>query len=288
MLFVIRLDQDLIEIANVSITGHNQVFNAVAFSANGFLLGGIEAFGSGDHISHASFIKEYNLDGTTINTGEDIALTEITKNGDIRLHYANNEYYIVTIPSIYLTIENHGQSVVNEADVNLHFPTFNAWDGNCYIYQNHLKHFTDLNIQPGSSVQVYWGHQQVFFEDEPNLDEVELCFWTANPNNHLETNNDNDVSCTSFPLVSAVRYAKSGSVALNFNPSSQTLSINLDESYGQTKLNANVFNAAGQRMLALNLSGLQSNVDVASLPPGTYLLQIEATQQVAWGKFVKY
>jgi hypothetical protein len=283
---VVRLDFDLNELDITLLSGHNQTFSAVSFSENGLMMGGSERYGNNGHENTAAFIKEYGLDGNTSNSNEDVALIDVAPNGIMEVDALWGSLFAATLSPISITIENNGTTAIEWLNLNLGFPDFNVWLWECKEVQVFSKSFENLNLQPGASVQLDWGSQLVYFGEDPSGMQLELCFWTSLPNHHLETNNDNDVSCTEVlvaahePLPISYHHA--------FNATADELYIDLPTELDYSAAKANIFNAAGQLVHAEGITEMRQTLLLHDLTDGVYFLQVLSGERVGWGKFAKY
>lgn len=279
---VIRLDPLLEQIAITPLNGHNQTFTAVSYSNNGFMLGGGEQYGNNDHKSTASFIKSFAHDGTTINTARDLALTQISTNGQINIE-DQIWIYAVTIPSFSITVQNNGNTNIHRLNLNLDLPV--AVLSECYENQSISKPYENLNLEPGGSIVINWGEQVVYFNDDPSDLTLEFCAWPSLPNNHLETNNDNDVACTTALLLADHEPAF---VDFNnaFNAATDILYLEFNSPIKSAT--ANIYNSMGQLMQTAQINELSGQLDMSGLPDGAYFINIQAGNQLGWGRFTKY
>ncbi|MBK8562444.1 MAG: hypothetical protein IPN76_03620 [Saprospiraceae bacterium] len=207
---VVRLDFGLTPIGTMSLSDHNQTFTSVAFADDGFIVGGGEQYGNNGHENQSAFIKDFRNDGSTAQTNADVALVQVSQSSPIQVQNFN-WYYKATVPNISVTVKNNGPSVINSLTVNFSFPYDNIFIWECALVQSFSKSFENLNLQPNASMQLTWGDQEVWFSSNPTGEQLELCMWTSLPNLHLETNNDNDVSCTEVLVAAPTSHCPSPS-----------------------------------------------------------------------------
>ncbi len=284
---VIRLNLGLNQISTTVLTGHNQNFTSVTFANNGFMLGGGEQYGIDGHQNQSSFIKQVALDGSTANTAQDAALTSvhlvIGQPTEIINWWGN--YYELVVHDVQVTVENTGTTTINRLNVNfLHLTPNFLWD--CAEMQTSSNSFENLNLQPGATKVLDWGDQFMVFSENPSGQQLELCFWTSLPNQNLETNHDNDVSCTEI-LVAA---HEPSPIAFShaFNPVADVLYLEMRTDVNSSVAKANIFNMAGQLVHSEPITEKFQNIELGHLADGAYFLQVVFGQRVGWGKFAKY
>jgi hypothetical protein len=282
---IVQFDLDLIPLDTLPLTGHNQIFHALAISNGGYTLAGSELYGSNiNGGNYSTFIKEFAQDGSTASTAEDIALSLVTQSGPIEvINYF--DIYAITIPNIFVTVLNLGATTVESLNINFRHSDVPGFP--CPIGQSFSKSFDNLNLQPAMSVELAWGELELAsWGDDLSGELLELCFWTSLPNHHLETNNDNDVSCTEVmvtahePLPISFHHA--------FNAVADELYIDLPTDMDYTTVKAHIFNAAGQLMHTKGITDLRETLQLHDLMDGVYFLQIVSGERVGWGKFAKY
>ncbi len=283
---VIRLDLDLNQIGTTVLAGHNQSFTSVAFVNNGFMVGGGEQYGNGNHQNGAAFIKQVALDGSSANTAKDAALTSVQLVGSpTAVINWWGAYYEAIVHGVQVTVENTGPTAINQLAVNFrHNTTVFLWE--CAELQTFTKPFENLNLQPGATMVLDWGDQSLLFNENPAGQPLDLCFWTSLPDHHLETNNDNDVSCTEVLVAAHERFPINFS--LTFNPVTDELHLDLTSFFENDKTKARIFNAAGQMVRSEAITTDRQAFEMNHLPDGAYFLQIVSGQRVGWGKFAKY
>jgi hypothetical protein len=251
------------------------------------VVGGGEQYGNNDHENQAAFIKEFRNGGTTAQTNADVSLTQVSQSGSIQVQYFENWYYRATLPGISVMVKNNGSSVINSLGVNLTFPSDNIFLWECALVQSFSKSFENLNLQPNASMQLTWGDQEVWFSSNPTGEQLELCMWTSLPNLHLETNNDNDVSCTEV-LISSAREPQPLAFRHYFNAESDELVLEIEPGFELEKSATFIFNAAGQLLRKTPIAEQRQVLVLRDLADGAYFLQVVSGERVGWGRFVKY
>ncbi len=279
---IIRLDNNLNQIGQTTLTGHNQVFTTLEMTENGYLVGGSEKYGNDQHGNKSAFIKEFTLDGATAITGKDAALNQVSVTGQITV--LPQWYPTLKMTDILLTVENMGTTTIDGLQANVEFPGV-LW-GECFPPQTFTKRFGNLNLQPGAAATLVWDSLSVLFDSNPTGNQVELCFWTSLPDHQLETNNDNDVSCTEVLVAAHEPFPISFSHAFNAVADVLFLEMLTDVDFDNAK--ANIFNAAGQLVHAENITSSYQTLQLQDLSDGVYFLQIVSGQRVGWGKFAKF
>jgi hypothetical protein len=283
---IVKLDFGLNQISTTPLSGHNQTFTSVAFADGGFVVGGGEQYGSNGHENQSAFIKEFKNDGATSSTNADAALVEVSQIGSIQVEDFN-WIYRATIPNISVTVKNNSPSVINSLNINVSFPIDNVFLSECLYLQAFFKSFDNLNLQPNASMQLTWGDQEVWFSSNPTGEQLELCLWTSLPNHHLETNNDNDVSCTEL-LISSAREPQPLAFRHYFNAESDELVLEIEPGFELEKSAAFIFNAAGQLLRKTPIAEQRQVLELRDLADGAYFLQVVSGERVGWGRFVKY
>ena len=190
---IIRLDFGLQQLGSTPLVGHNQAFTALDFADGGYILAGSERYGGGGDGNDAAFIKQFALDGSTANTAKDVALTTVSQNGSLDVSEVWN-LFTITIPNIGLTVTNNSATVIERLNANFSWSDASGFP--CPFSNTFTKPFDSLNLQPGASTTLDWGELPIRTWEDFSGEQINLCFWTSLPNHRLETNNDNDVSCT--------------------------------------------------------------------------------------------
>lgn len=279
---VARLGFGLNQIGLTPLSGHHQTFAAVAFSDDGYWLAGGEQYGNASHQNHGAFVKSFSLDGTTGSTLKDVELTSVSANDE--LAFQNFGWVnLATIQDISFTIKNNGPTPIQRIEANMVFPIVLGL-GECYVEQTFSKPFENLDLQPGASKVLDWGNQELYLNNLQPGQVLEFCMWTSLPDHHLETNNDNDVSCTEVLVAAHEPFPIAFYHA--FNPVADMLYLEMKSQVDAA--NANIFNAAGQLVYTAPIDGQSQNLDLSGLPDGAYFLQIVSGERVGWGKFAKY
>ncbi len=284
---ILRYDLGLNPIGTVPLTGHNQTFTSLDFDGNGFVVGGGEQYGKDGHVNTSAFIKQFGLDGSTINTNEDISIEDVELSGAVETMFVTPQLYQAALPTASITVKNNGNSVVNTLNLNLGFPDFNVWLWECKEVQVFSRSFENLNLQPGASVQLDWDNQSIYFGDEPIGIELEMCFWASIPNNHLDNNNDNDGICESI-LISSQKEIFPVHFGHYYNTATKELYFELNSAHDAENATANIFNAAGQTVYSQSISEARQTVDMSAFTDGIYFLQIVSGNRVGVAKFAKY
>ncbi|MBI5916259.1 MAG: T9SS type A sorting domain-containing protein [Bacteroidetes bacterium] len=281
---IVRLSHNLTQIGTTQLVGHNQTFYVLEKANEGCMVGGSERYGTTEHGNLSAFIKEFALNGNTANTAKDVALTHASNIGQILVVDYPLAYHVI-LTHVEIELENTGQSPINQVTVNMEFPTIMIpWE--CPIFQTFSKTFNNLNLLPGGSKTVDWEWIEFLVIDEPTPGQTfELCFWTSLPDHHLETNNDNDVSCTEV-LVAAHEPFPIEFEAY-FLPSSDEVYLDLPPDADNENSTLSVFNAAGQ-LLGEEALHRQEILSMGHLPDGLYLFRVAFENRMGWAKVVKY
>ncbi|MBK8562635.1 MAG: hypothetical protein IPN76_04635 [Saprospiraceae bacterium] len=221
-----------------------EYFSALELVEDSMLICGAETFGKyGNKTSHSAFIKKYALDGTSINTGRDAALTNIDINKQPFLVDSDKEIFITDVK---LTIKNDGQEPINEITINTDLSEISYIRCLSPPYQ-YTKSFSNLNLLPGDAVIITLDTLKTWIPSYNFNDSTNICFWVSEPDQLLDGSNDNDISCTSI-------FAPSNPTAPiefhhYFNVKTNELHLELPEDVKNHKTEAFVFDAAGHLML---------------------------------------
>lgn len=278
---IFRFNQYLTFLGFFQLPSQKQQFKTIVYSTNGLMAGGSEQFGNLQNKNQSAFIKEYALDGSTINTSENVALISVNQTSSLTVA-STFGLFTITIPDIDMVVKNLGTTAVESVTVNFMWPDAGGFP--CPFNNTFSKQFDNLALQPGSSATIDWGDLSIRTWTDFSGEQIELCFWTSLPNHHLETNNANDVSCTEVLVAAHEPFPITFYHAFN----AVTDMLYLEMKSQLDAANANVFNAAGQLVYKAPIDWQFQNLDLSGLPDGAYFLQIVSGERVGWGKFAKY
>lgn len=222
--------------------------------------------------------------GQLIHPGTDAALTEIVANTPpvkSPVTGAPGYSWSVSGGTFSVRIQNLGTEVLNSVQVlasgyGKGLPFICIYDA----FVN--RPFTDLNLAPGADTLLYLGEIAAPYVSGADALSWELCFWTAVPNNKMDSNHENDYHCQVFEPTTSTFGPNSPELRIFPNPVQDLLYLELpNERPGPCQ----IFDAAGRLVLTAHAENRDSGfaVVVDQLPAGIYFLQM----QQAWGRFVK-
>lgn len=174
-----------------------------------------------------------------------------------------------------LTIRNNGLDPVYALSV------FSPRSGgaNCgkqFVYEN----YADLDIMPGGEFVLDLGSSN---EYAPPTSSNELCFEILAPNSRLEFNLESNSLCKTFFITGITDYDQQELVVYP-NPVKDLLFIS---SFGQASPGYTITDVSGRVMIQAEYDGSTAGIDVSSLAPGVYILQVVEQNKIRNGKFVK-
>lgn len=181
---------------------------------------------------------------------------------------------------IYANITNNSpNTVLNEARVNLNYQS-------CYIYCpdpfSYTKYFTNLNLQPGATVQVFLDSLNIQLIDTNLV--TTLCFDVSAPNKLMDAAPQNDQFCAT--VTSTVHTLSPPNLIDNIKvyPNPATSSVQIDLPNLEVPAKVWVFNSLGQEQQFLETSNGQFTVERGRLSAGFYLLKIEQDGKLGYAR----
>lgn len=267
-----RLDFELVDL-NQDVQLSDEFFNGLAYTNDGLMLTGNEGRGS--------FIKAYALDGSTANTDEDIAILAVSHG--LSSSFTLDFPAFITIKDIRAIVKNEGSTAIDRLTLNMPKPNYPK--PSCVAEQSVFKEYENLNLQPGESVELVWGDEGVILGWGQQTDSFELCLFVSQPDHHLDTDNSNDVSCTS--VLVADHEPRPIEFQATFLPGTDELYLNLPPGIDPEKTTIAVFNTAAQLVASQKLLG-DEPISLRQLPDGMYLLRASSEGKAGWVKVVKY
>jgi hypothetical protein len=181
---------------------------------------------------------------------------------------------------IYVNITNNSpNTVLNEARVNF------SYQG-CYVYCSYLstntKYYTNLNLQPGATVQVLFDSLNIQMINTNLV--TTLCFDISAPNNLMDAAPQNDQFCTTVtatvPTFSPPNLI--GDINVYPNPATSSVQVNLPNLEAPAKVW--VFNSLGQEQQFLEISSGQFTVERGHLNAGFYILKIAQNGKIGYAR----
>jgi hypothetical protein len=181
---------------------------------------------------------------------------------------------------IYVNITNNSpNTVLNEARVNFSYQ-------DCYVYCPYLstytKKYTNLNLQPGATVQVFLDSLNIRLINTNLV--TTLCFDVSAPNNLMDAAPQNDQFCTTVtatvPTLSPPNLIDN--IKVYPNPATSSVQVNLPNLEAPAKVW--VFNSLGQEQQFLEMGSGQFTVERGRLNAGFYLLKIEQDGKLGYAR----
>lgn len=165
-------------------------------------------------------------------------------------------------------LTNTGSTVLDQADVQIAF----EWDKGAICYNRPVsrRRYTGLALAPGASVWLDFGN--IYAGGQPILP-MELCFWSAAPNERPDANRGDDVFC--HTAVLSDEEPEIGQFSISPNPADTRCRLVLS---AQKALLARVYDIAGRLIQEMDIpAGENTQVDLQTgdWPDGMYFLQME-------------
>lgn len=238
-----------------------------------------------DKRSTCSSIKAIDFD-TPINTEIDISLNNIQAGNDSYAINAscnfpfgtNNNLANVYWKLIDVDISNTGNKPISSFAIKGEFRS--SCNSNCGSFYT-FDEWIDLSDNPIEAGEVYT-YTIASVETPQRIkspdDEYELCLWVSNANNEQDMNPDNNYYCGTFPVISSVQQIESSQVVIFPNPSSQYVSIQMNEEYSGTK-EVYIYDLGGQLINQTSFAGNRIDLNIEHLVSGTYYLNIRSQKQ---------
>ncbi len=276
-------------------SGENlQTFASFELAHDGIIVEGRTQYG----LETANFYKKYLWDGTdTYTENNDVGILEVDLGTDtilvldsINAGWNTTKVYRLDIFNPVFTIQNHGETIVNNILINNYFPIIylQSFDNHTY-YLNGTKRksVSNLSLAPGETKHITLDKLSYYFKFEPNGETHEHCFWTSLPNGKVDDDPENDRSCISY-TVEAEEKSVTNSISLYPNPASNQLFIETGTPLpdGSTWT---LYDLYGKAAVHAELSGGTSSytIDLPSLPTGLYAWHLTGTDgSVTSGKLV--
>jgi hypothetical protein len=181
---------------------------------------------------------------------------------------------------IYVNITNNStNTVLNEARVNLNYQS-------CYIYCpdpfSYTKYFTNLNLQPGATVQVFLDSLNIQLIDTNLV--TTLCFDVSAPNKLMDAAPQNDQFCAT--VTATVHTLSPPNLIDNIKvyPNPATSSVQIDLPNLEAPAKVWIFNSLGQEQQFLEMGSGQFTVERGRLNAGFYLLKIEQDGKLGYAR----
>lgn len=175
----------------------DEMLTSFVFTSDGILAGGTERYGSTTNGNHSAFIKNYGLDGSSVNFGMDAGVVSLEQGGETTVTDENGGFW-VHFRDMKAIVRNFGSVPIQRVNLNVQFPgILFVWE--CIVPQEFSKNFENLSLQPGGTVELIWDSLSVWFQNDP-AGTLEFCVWTSLPNHKLDDDAMNDTHCTGFSV----------------------------------------------------------------------------------------
>jgi Secretion system C-terminal sorting domain len=181
---------------------------------------------------------------------------------------------------IYANITNNSpNTVLNEVRVNLSYQ-------DCYVYCPYLstytKYFTNLNLQPGATVQVFLDSLNIRLLNTNLV--ATLCFDVSAPNNLMDAAPQNDQFCTTVTATVPTLSPPNLIDNIKVYPNPATSSVQIDLPNLEAPAKVWVFNSLGQEQQFLEMGSGQFSIERGRLNAGFYLLKIEQDGKLGYAR----
>lgn len=255
----------------------DEMLNSLVFASDGILAGGTERYGSTTNGNHSAFIKNYGLDGSSVNFEIDAGVVSLEQGGETTVTYEHGGFR-VHFRDLKATVRNFGSVPIQRVNLNVQFPgILFVWE--CVVPQEFSKNYENLSLQPGETVELIWDSLSVWFQNDP-AGTLEFCVWISLPNHKLDDDAMNDTHCTGF-LVNEQERLPAESFSLFPNPTK-------DESILQfptpAEMPCEVFltDCSGRILQSHRLAPGIEKLVLKDLKPGFYFISLSVE-----GKIVK-
>ena len=273
---VVRFTNDLQMIGEFDLENIESItFNDLSYYSDKLIVGGGKRWGTVEHGNQSGFLKFYTLDGQTDFIEGDVDLNGVDPLGSTHSTWVGPYHWEVTFTDVRITIFNKSPDTLHSIVLNsrLHDIHIPFW---CSILRQYSWRIDGLNIPP-------WEFGQ------PVLDSIQLavqnfeapdfapCFWLSFPNDSWDTDNENDVFCTSLPVA-----AKPERVLKQFsvfpNPARDQLHVIWEEWMPTAQAGFVLTDVLGRTVAVWEVeSGSdQQSLELNSVPAGVYTLLLKA------------
>ncbi|MBI1225223.1 MAG: T9SS type A sorting domain-containing protein [Bacteroidetes bacterium] len=221
-------------------------------------------------------IKKIPLNGPTLSETKDIGAFSISNPSGIVFTEMPYEFYKLTYEDIYVSVKNFGNTVVNDMNLNLDFGDFAlSWE-DCWIeYQNYKRHFSNLNLAPGDTKELYFGDITVWHKNTTGYSPSEnICIWTSSPDKKIETDRTNDKAC-----IQVLTDTKEGGLTVPTikiwpNPAQDFVQLQMEGVHGTAQFQ--ILDVQGRVLKSILVENGQSDAElsVSDIPNGMYLWRL--------------
>ncbi|MAT53506.1 MAG: hypothetical protein CMN32_03425 [Saprospirales bacterium] len=277
---VIRYDNLLQEIGGFDVdTVSGMRIEDFAYAGDKLVLGGTKTWGFHDNKNRSGFVKLYTLEGQTEAMQGDVELTDMKFLGSsFSKGFLLPTVSKVTYTQVAVTVKNNSSDTLRSVVLNTSLYPINLmfW---CPFIREYNWEINGLEIPPGEegdyvldTIQVVLGNSSI---------QGPLCFWLSLPNESWDTDNENDVFCTSLPVA-----AKPEQVLKEFsvfpNPASGQLHVVWEQWMPTEQANYVLKDMLGRtlRQWEANPGMGQQELSLDAVPAGVYTLQLQSRGQL--------
>ena len=230
-----------------------------------------------------------DIDAAVLNI--ELSNSPLSQRSDCDDHpYCMEETWDVEVPGLQVTIQNTGNEVIHTIDLNGDYAyNCNSCVRICNATQTFFKRFTGLDIAPGQSRELFFGNLEILNQ---NLDDenLEICFWTSDPNSHIDKSPENDLLCKMIEFSVGITAAEEFYFQINYHPGLQTLEIKGQQVPNLKQIR--LFDILGREVpVTINDQSdqvIHLSLDAANYPQQVYVLHLSYGQQQQSYKFVNY
>jgi hypothetical protein len=211
-------------------------------------------------------------DSFDLSFPSDVGITSVRVAGDpiafnVFWPWGGFPVYDVNYGPTYVTLKNFGTAVVEHTYVRFE-------EYLCpYICEGLLEyewHITDINLNPGDSIEVYLDDLAFFCAAYPV---TQLCLYTINPNQEPDLNISNDMFCANVDVLLDVSDASyDENISIFPNPTTDILYIESNHILNGTM---HLIDNHGKTILEKELSAFNSSVSVGGIMPGMYYVVVK-------------
>ena len=196
------------------------------------------------------------------------------------------EYYKILFRDVKINVQNFGNSILQQVNVNIEFPMIDTLCVNGY--QQFSRQYQGLSILPGQTAELNWEELRVTFDEDPTGN-LEFCMWTSMPDQKLDKDSSNDLYCTNLSVTGlGDEPAKNFSLELFPNPSSLEQSTLQYQLSAGARAEVQVFNPVGNLAARFAVAGGQGTLKLAKQPPGLYFVVLTIEGKLAQAfKFIQ-
>lgn len=291
-------DLQLNWLGQFALVGANlSTFRSLEMAEDGVIVEGSTLFGQ----ENATFVKKFGWDGTdTYTEHNDVALLGVdlgaditTKHDSLDLFSGHVVHFIkMEVANPVFTVKNQGEAVVNQVTINTFFPTLflvagENMEAHWITLNGNQRHVVPTTLAPGETKDIALDKLTYYFENWPNGQTYEQCFWTSRPNGRVDDDPDNDRFCANLATGTAGR-PENLRASVSPNPANSQISVSVPNGLASPAIFV-LYDVLGKPCFqAVVLAGSGSTVlPTAGLSAGLYYWVLEVgAGQVSGGKLV--